>query len=147
MKIDKLNWTILEMLQRNARLSHAELGRAVGLSSPAIAERIRKMEDFGILDSYRAKINYTKVGYQLKALITLRAFMGRLQAFMSKVTDFNEVINCYRVTGNENILMEVVLKDQMHLQEFIDNLITYGEVKTYIILSNLVSNNPIRENY
>ncbi len=145
MKIDTINWGILQCLQEDARLSNAEIGRKVGLSSPAVAERIKKMEDYGILKGYRAEVSYTEVGYQLKAIITLRAFMGRLKPFLLKVTGFNEVLNCYRITGNENIIMEVVLRDQIHLQEFIDSLITYGEVKTHIILSNLVENNPITD--
>ncbi|MCK8521959.1 Lrp/AsnC family transcriptional regulator [Aquimarina sp. D1M17] len=143
MKIDSINWEILQCLQENARLSNAEIGRKIGLSSPAVAERIKKLEDYGILKGYKAEVSYEKTGYQLKAMITLKAFMGRLKPFMLKVTEFNEVLNCYRITGNENIIIEVVLRDQIHLQEFIDRLITYGEVKTHIILSNLVENNPI----
>ncbi len=143
MKVDAINWDILQCLQQNARLSNAEIGRKVGLSSPAVAERIKKMEDFGILKGYRAEVSYTKTGYQLKAIITLRAFMGRLKPFLLKVSEFQEVLNCYRITGNENIIMEVVLRDQIHLQEFIDQLIPYGEVKTHIILSNLIESNPI----
>ncbi|WP_062059794.1 Lrp/AsnC family transcriptional regulator [Aquimarina longa] len=143
MKIDVTNWAILDALQHNARLSNAEIGRKVGLSSPAVAERIKKMEDYGVLEGYTANVSYTKIGYQLKAMITLRAFMGRLKPFLIKVSEFKEVVNCYRITGNENIIMEVVLKDQIHLQEFIDRLITYGEVKTHIILSNLIENSPI----
>ncbi|WP_025742241.1 Lrp/AsnC family transcriptional regulator [Aquimarina pacifica] len=143
MKVDTTNWEILKCLQQNARLSNAEIGRKVGLSSPAVAERIKKMEDYGILNGYVAKVSYTKTGYQLKAMITLRAFMGRLKPFLVKVSDFDEVMNCYRITGNENIIMEVILRDQIHLQEFIDRLITYGEVKTHIILSNLIESSPI----
>ena len=71
--------------------------------------------------------------------------MGRLKPFLTKVSEFPEVLNCYRITGNENIIMEVVLRDQIHLQEFIDSLISYGEVKTHIILSNLIESNPIQD--
>ncbi|SHJ56194.1 Lrp/AsnC family transcriptional regulator [Aquimarina spongiae] len=145
MKIDAINWEILHCLQENGRLSNAEIGRKIGLSSPAVAERIKKMEDYGILQGFRADVSYTKTGYQLKAMITLKAFMGRLKPFMLKVPEFKEVLNCYRITGNENIIMEVVLRDQLHLQEFIDRLITYGEAKTHIILSNLVENSPIMD--
>lgn len=143
MKIDKLNWEILSLLQRNARLSNAEIGRKVGLSSPAVAERIKKMEDLGIINQYRAEVDYTAAGYQLKAIITVRAFMGKLKAFLEKVGEFREVINCYRITGNENIIMEVVFHDQKHLEEFIDKLITYGETRTHIVLSKVVTHGPI----
>lgn len=144
MPIDNLSWQILESLQKNARHSFAEIGRKVGLTSPAVAERVKKMEDSGIIKGYKAQVSYHKTGHQLKAVITLRAFMGRLKPFLEKVKEFKEVINCYRITGNENIIMEVVLYDQSHLEEFIDKLITYGETKTHIILSNVVDQGPIK---
>lgn len=144
MKIDPTNWSILQALQQNARLSTAELGRQFSLSAPAVSERIRKMEDAGILRGYKAEVSHFKTGHQLKAIITLRAFMGRLKPFLEKVTQFSEVLNCYRITGNENIVMEVVLFDQFHLEEFIDKLLTYGETKTHIVLSTVIENAPIR---
>lgn len=145
MKIDSLSWKILDLLQRNARLSNAEIGRTVGLSSPAVAERIKKMEDLGIIKGYNAQVDYSKAGYQLKAVITLRAFMGKLKPFLDKVPEFTEVRNCFRITGNENIVMVVVLANQKHLEEFIDRLITYGETRTHIVLSHVVDNSPISQ--
>lgn len=141
--IDDLNWKILESLQENARISFAEIGRKVGLTPPAVAERVKKMEDMEILEGYKAQVSPAKTGHQLKAIITLRAFMGKLKPFLATVVSYDEVINCYRITGNENIVMEVVLKDQFHLEKFIDKLIRYGETRTHIILSNVVSNAPI----
>ncbi|MEH6407012.1 MAG: Lrp/AsnC family transcriptional regulator [Leeuwenhoekiella sp.] len=143
MRIDPLNWQILQLLQKNARITNAEISRKVGISSPAVAERIRKMEDSGVLIGYKAEVSHFHAGHQLKAIITLRAFMGRLKPFLEKVKDFSEVLNCYRITGNENIIMEVVLFDQFHLEEFIDKLITYGETKTHIVLSTVIENAPI----
>ena len=143
MKIDNISWNILKYLQQNSRESNTEISRRVGISSPAVAERIRKMEDAGLIEGYYTKLSYFETGHQLKAIITLRAFMGRLKPFLVKVKTFSEVINCYRITGNENIVMEVVLKDQKHLEHFIDQLITYGETRTQIVLSNVIENNPI----
>jgi Lrp/AsnC family leucine-responsive transcriptional regulator len=144
-RIDELNWGILQCLQSNSRESFASIGRKVGLTAPAVAERVKKMEDMGIVEGYKAKISHYKVGYQLKAIITLRAFMGKLKPFLEMVRSLEEVLNCYRVTGNENIIMEVVLKDQFHLEKFIDKLIQYGETRTHIILSEVVSYAPIRK--
>lgn len=143
MKLDKVSYHILQLLQENARVSNSQIARSVGITSPAVAERIRKMEDAGILKKYTAIVSHYEMGYQLRALITLRAFMGRLKAFLEKVKTFDEVVNCYRITGNENIVMEVVLDNQKHLEEFIDQLITYGETKTQIILSHVVESKPI----
>lgn len=147
MKIDNINWIILECLQQNSRQSNTEISKRVGISSPAVAERIRKMEDAGIIEGYYTKLSYFETGHQLKAIITLRAFMGRLKPFLATVQSFTEVLNCYRITGNENIVMEVVLTNQKHLEHFIDQLIKYGEPRTQIVLSNIIENNPIVERH
>ena len=144
MKIDTINWNILNNLQENARISNAEIGRRVGISSPAVNERIKKMEDAGIINGYKTVVSPFETGYQLKAIITLRAFMGKLQPFLVKVKSYDEVLNCYRITGNENIVMEVILINQKHLETFIDQLITYGETKTQIVLSHVVANKAIK---
>lgn len=130
-------------LQKNSRMSFTDIGRKVGLTSPAVAERVKKMEDMGIIEQYTAYVSYSKLGYQLRAIITLRAFVGKLRPFLDKVHTFKEVVNCYRITGNENIIMEVVIQDQAHLEQFIDQLIGYGETRTHIILSSVVSNSPV----
>ena len=145
MSIDSLNWKILKCLQQNARMSNAEIGRRVGVSSPAVSERIKKMEDAEIIQGYTTFVSPFEVGYQLKALITLRAFMGMLKPFLEKVKTYDEVVNCYRITGNENIVMEVVLKNQKHLEIFIDQLISYGETKTQIVLSHVVKHSEIKQ--
>lgn len=142
--MDSLNWNILKCLQQNARMSNAEIGRRVGVSSPAVSERIKKMEDAEIIQGYTTFVSPFEVGYQLKALITLRAFMGMLKPFLEKVKTYDEVVNCYRITGNENIVMEVVLKNQKHLESFIDQLISYGETKTQIVLSHVVKHSEIK---
>lgn len=144
MAIDLLNWKILDCLQKNARQPNTEIGRKVGVSSPAVSERIKKMEDAGIIDGYYTLVSPFEVGYQFKAIITLRAFMGKLKPFLEIVKTYDEVLNCYRITGNENIVMEVVLKNQRHLEAFIDQLIVYGETKTQIVLSHVVKNNDIK---
>jgi len=144
MSIDLLNWKILKCLQENARFSNAEIGRRVGISSPAVSERIKKMEDTNVIFGYNTMVSSFEAGYQFKAIITLRAFMGKLKPFLEKVKTYDEVLNCYRITGNENIVMEVVLKNQKHLEAFIDQLIVYGETKTQIVLSHVVANNAIK---
>tara|TARA_R110002049_G_scaffold95397_4_gene234265 strand:+ start:30 stop:470 length:441 start_codon:yes stop_codon:yes gene_type:complete len=144
MSLDNLNSKILKCLQQNARQSNAEIGRQVGISSPAVSERIKKMEDLGIIEGYKAIVSPFDVGYQLKAIITLRAFMGKLKPFLEKVKTFDEVVNCYRITGDENIVMEVVLKNHNHLESFIDQLIIYGESKTQIVLSRVIKQKELK---
>ena len=144
MKLDNIHAKILNTLQSNARISNTQIAASVGISSAAVAERIKKMEDFSVISGYYAKVNPRMLGHGLRALITVRAFMGRLQPFLHKIKTFDEVVNCYRITGNENIVMEVFFKDQLHLEMFIDELISYGETKTQIILSDVISHQPIK---
>lgn len=144
MKLDVLNRKILKCLQTNSRQSNAEIARQVGVSSPAVSERIRKLEDAGIITGYSTRVDTLELGYQLKAFITLRAFMGKLKPFLAKVKTYDEVLNCYRITGNDNIVMEVVLRNQRHLEQFIDQLIVYGESRTQIVLSQVVEDRAIQ---
>ena len=141
--MDDINRRILSCLQTNARQSNAAIGRQVGISSPAVGERIRKLEDTGVITGYKATIAPIEMGFQLEAIITLRAFVGKLKPFLEKVKTFKEVTQCFRITGNENIVMQVVLHNQKHLEQFIDILISYGECKTQIILSQVVNHNLV----
>ena len=85
MKLDSIHSRILNLLQKNARISNTEIAKQVGISSPAVAERIKKMEDLGVISAYKAQVNYSALGYGLRALITVRAFMGRLNLFYIKL--------------------------------------------------------------
>jgi Lrp/AsnC family leucine-responsive transcriptional regulator len=102
------------------------------------------MEDLGVIQGYSTLVSPFEIGYQLKAIITLRAFMGKLKPFLEKVKTYDEVVNCYRITGDENFVMEVVLKNQKHLEQFIDQLIAYGETKTQIVLSHVVKQKELK---
>lgn len=144
-KIDDLNWKILNHLQLNSRESFANIGRLVGLTAPAVGERVKKMEDAGILIGYNARVSHALTGHQLKAIVSLKAFMGKLKPFLAIAPSFREIVNCYRITGNENIVMEVVFQDQFHLEKFIDQLIQYGETRTNIVLSQVIANAPIQK--
>ncbi|MEC8724425.1 MAG: Lrp/AsnC family transcriptional regulator [Bacteroidota bacterium] len=144
MKLDSIHAKILNTLQSNARITNTQIAASVGISSAAVADRIKKMEDCSVISGYHAKVNPRMLGHGLRALITVRAFMGRLQPFLHKIKTYDEVVNCYRITGNENIVMEVFFKDQLHLELFIDELISYGETKTQIILSDVISHQPIK---
>ena len=141
--MDSLNRRIVKCLQVNARQSNAAISRQVGVSAPAVAERIRKMEDLGIIKTHTTFVDTQAFGYQLKAFVTLRAFMGKLKPFLENVKKWDEVVNCYRITGNENIIMEVIIRDQRHLEQFVDRVIQYGESKTQIVLSQIVSHNAV----
>ncbi len=141
--MDAINFRILEALQEDARMPFTRIGQDLGMSSPAISDRVKKMEDLGVIRGYKAIVDPKALGYQLQAMITLRAFVGKLRPLLDKVPQLREVRNCYRITGTENIIMEVVLEDQGHLERFIDLLIAYGETRTHVVLSQVIAQNPL----
>lgn len=143
MRIDKKDQQLIDLLQKNARISFTKMGVEVGLTSAAVADRVRKLEDEGVILSYGILLDPSLIGYPLHAIIHLRAFVGMLKPFLARVPSLKEIRNCYRVTGNENIIMEVVLTDQKHLEKLIDLLISYGETRTHIVLSQVVRDAPI----
>lgn len=135
--IDTIDHKIINVLKVNARFSFAEIGRKVALSPSSVRERIQKLEDLGVIESYNVKLNQTLLGKGLEVFIMLKIFDGKLKQILSEITTYPEVEEVYRITGPCNIHMRVILKDQLHLQQFIDKLIKYGSPTTHLILSEL----------
>jgi len=133
--LDETGWQLLRELQQNARLSFSELGQRIGLSSPAVAERIRRMEDAGIITGYRAEINAAKVGYPITAFIRLNPFGDRSTRISAAVSHMPEVLECYRVTGEDCHIMKVMVSSVEHLEALLDQLAHYGQSTTSIVLS------------
>ncbi len=138
--LDDTGWQILRVLQQNARLSFSELGQRVGLSSPAVAERVRRMEDAGIISGYHAKINLAKVGYPITAIIRMSSAPGeRCTRFVDYAEAMPEVLECYRVTGSDSLIMRVMASSVEHLETIIDQLSAHGRLTTSMILSTPVT--------
>ena len=138
--VDVIDIKIINQLNENSRASIAEIGRFINLSASSVRERIQKLEDVGIIKNYTLKVDNDKLGFGLEVFIMLKLFSGKLKVFMKKIESFDEVKEAYRITGPQNIHMRVVLKDQLHLQQFIDQLIQYGDPTTHLILSELENN-------
>jgi Lrp/AsnC family leucine-responsive transcriptional regulator len=137
--LDETGWRILQALQENARLSFSELGLRVGLSSPAVAERVRRLEDAGIIKGYRAEIDTTKVGYPITAIIRLQAQGERCTRFPAYVQEIPEVLECYRLTGSDALVMKVMIASVEHLEVIIDRLSAHGPLTTSIVLSTPIA--------
>ncbi len=138
--LDETGWHILEALQENARLSFSELGQRVGLSSPAVAERVRRMEDAGIITGYRAEVNTAKIGYPITAIIRISNSPGeRCTRLTSSTQEIPEVLECYRVTGSDSLIMKVMASSVEHLESLIDRLSEHGQLTTSIVLSTVLS--------
>lgn len=141
--LDDIGWRLLHELQENARLSFAELGRRAGLTTPAVVERVRKMEDAGIITGYRAEVNPAKIGFPVTAFIRMSVVGDVLTRITAVVKESPEVIECHRGTGGDSFIMKVSLSSIEHLESLIDRLTPYGTTTTSIVLSSLVTRRVI----
>jgi Lrp/AsnC family transcriptional regulator, leucine-responsive regulatory protein len=136
--LDYINWKLVYLLQEDARRSFSELGRAVGLSSPAVAERVRRMEEAGIITGYHAAVNPEKVGVPLLTFMRLSEVGDQSDRLNSLLQEVPEVIECHRVTGSDSYILKVMATSIAHLEALIDRLVPYGQVTTSLVLSSPV---------
>jgi Lrp/AsnC family leucine-responsive transcriptional regulator len=144
-QIDAVGWKLLKLLQENARLSFREMGEAIGLTAPAVAERVRRMEDAGILKGYHAAIDYAKLGLTVLAYVHLTANAQQSRRFRPLVADMPEVIECHCITGNETYILKVVVASVPHLERLLLDLTNFGEVRTSVVLSTQVARRVIED--
>ena len=145
-ELDGRDWQLLEALQRDARLGYAELGRTVGLSAPAVAERVRRLEDAGVISGYRATINPRRLGYAISAMIRLRCDGTTCARIGSLVEDIPEVLECRRLAGEDSALLRVVAMSTGHLESILDRLLKTGasnSTTTLIVLQTPHENRPL----
>jgi Lrp/AsnC family leucine-responsive transcriptional regulator len=133
--IDDTNRRLLAELQDNARLSLAELGRRVGLSPPAVAERVQRLEQQGVILGYRAEIDPRELGLSLGAVIRIRPAPGQLAGVAKVAQDTPEVVDCRRVTGDDCYVITAHVRDVEHLEEVIDYFVPLGQTTTSIVQS------------
>jgi Lrp/AsnC family leucine-responsive transcriptional regulator len=140
LELDAIAWKILECLQRNARLSFAELGRKVGLSTPAVAERVHRMEEAGVITGYHAGVNVAKLGVPIRILMRLTIPGGDLQISrtVSAIKDLQEISRCHRITGHESFVIEADVVSIRHMEALIDRLSALGATSTSTVLSSPV---------
>jgi Lrp/AsnC family transcriptional regulator, leucine-responsive regulatory protein len=138
--LDETGWHLLQELQQQARLSYSELGQRVGLTPPAVAERMRKMEQAGIIAGYRTEINTAAIGLPITAIIRMSSPAGQsCSRFAGIPGDSPQVLECYHVTGNDGLIMKVAASSVKHLESLINRLSMHGQVTTSLVLSTPVS--------
>lgn len=142
--LDNLGWRMLTELQKDARISFAELGRRVGLSTPAVAQRVRRMEDEGIIRAYRAEINPSRVGLPITAFIRMSIVGDVLAKLTAQVSSMPEIVECYRTTGEDSFIMRVNAVSVEHLNNLIDHLTPYGTTSTSLVLGSVVERNLLK---
>jgi len=143
--LDAKGWELLKELQLDARLSFAELGRRVGLSTPAAAERVRNLEAAGVITAYRAELDLKKLGLPMLAMIRISAVGDVLPRITAVVRAMPEVLECHRGTGADSFIMKVAVASVAHLETLIDRLTPFGTTSTSIVLSSPVERRLIEK--
>ena len=141
--LDATNCLLISELQWDGRLSIAELGRRVGLSSPAVAERLQRLEQSGTIRGYHADVDPRALGLTLGAIIRVRPSPGQIQNVAELARETPEVVECHRVTGDDCYIMRAHLRDVLHLEEVIDRFTVLGQTTTSIMQSSPVPGRPV----
>ena len=136
--LDATNRRLLEELQGDARLSLAELGRRVGLSSPAVADRLSRLERDGVISGYRVELNPRALGLALTAVIRIRPASRQIPKVAEIAQGAPEVVECHRITGDDCFSMRAHVRDVEHLEELIDRFTPFGSTTTSIVQSSPV---------
>jgi Lrp/AsnC family leucine-responsive transcriptional regulator len=139
--LDATNRALLAQLQADARLPVAELGRRVGLSPPAVAERLRRLEAEGVIRGYRADVDPRALGFALAAVLRIRPAPRQIPKVAEIARDTPEVVECHRITGEDCYFMKLHVRDVEHLEEVIDRFTPFGATTTSIMQSSPV---PVR---
>ena len=133
--MNKIDLRIVNALQRDARLSYRELARRVGLSSPAVAERVRKLEAAKVIGGYHASVSPAALGYSIDALMTV-TYPSHLSKRMYKLAQSTpEILECFHVTGHGSVVLRVVAKSMAQLEKLMLKVQDVGTTETSIILS------------
>jgi Lrp/AsnC family leucine-responsive transcriptional regulator len=140
-RLDPIDRLLIAELQSDARLSLAELGRRLGLSAPAVADRLRRLEDEGAITGFAARVDPRALGFALTAVVRIRPAPRMIAKVAELAQTTPEVVECLRITGEDCFIMRVHVRDVMHLEELIDAFVLYGQTTTSIVQSSAV---PLR---
>lgn len=140
-ELDPVNMRILEELQREPRLTMAELGRRVGMSSPAVTERVRRLEESNIITGYRLDLNPAALGLPVGIYIRVRPHAGQLQQILRLLEQVPEVVECHRITGEDCLILKAHIPSIDQLDRLLDRLLMYGSTTTSVIQSSTI---PVR---
>ena len=132
-RIDQTDRKILGELTTDGRVSLAELGRRVNLSSPAVAERVQRLERAGVIIGYRAELDPRALGYQLTAIVRIKPAPGQLPRIPQLAAEIAQVGECHRITGEDCFYLKVYLRSIDELSDLLDRFLVYGETTTSIV--------------
>jgi Lrp/AsnC family leucine-responsive transcriptional regulator len=134
--IDRTDWRLLEELQRDGRASYADLARVVAMSPSAVAERVRRLEEAGVIAGYRAVVDPERVGMQIMAMVRLRYPTGNYRPFHALLDTTPEIIEAHHVTGEDCFVLKVLARSMRHLEEVTGRISGLGAVTTSVVYSS-----------
>jgi len=137
--MDDIDRELLSALQEDARLSYAELGRRAGLSAPAVAERVRRLETTGVITGYHATVDLKQAGYGIVGFVRMSSPMELAPKLERLAIDTPEVLEFHRVTGTEGFVMKVGVSSIEHLERIVVKFLPYGQTTTSIVLKSPVT--------
>jgi Lrp/AsnC family leucine-responsive transcriptional regulator len=137
--MDDIDRSLLSALQEDARTSYADLGRRVGLSAPAVAERVRRLETSGIVTGYHASVDLKKAGWGIVGFVRLSSPQDLAPKLERLAIETREVLEFHRVTGTEGFVMKVAVTSIEHLERIVVKFLPYGQTTTSIVLSSPVT--------
>ncbi|MCX5613317.1 MULTISPECIES: Lrp/AsnC family transcriptional regulator [unclassified Streptomyces] len=141
--LDVTDWAILTEVQRDGRIPFTELARRVNLSASATKERVRRLEEAGVITGYRAEVNPERTDYPVMAVVRLK-YPGpgtRHQPLRRLLEERPEILECLRTTGDDCYVMKVTATSMAHLEEVVDELAEFGSTTTNLVLSRTL---PLR---
>jgi Lrp/AsnC family leucine-responsive transcriptional regulator len=141
--LDQTDWRILAELQRDGRISFNRLARLVNLSAPAVAERVRRLEEAGVIDGYQAHVDPARAGLPLTAFVQLRCALGRCLLKTTTADDYPEVSEVHKLSGASCTMLKVRTASMAHLEELLERLGRHGEMNSHVVLSTQYDNRPV----
>ncbi|AMM99058.1 MULTISPECIES: Lrp/AsnC family transcriptional regulator [Bacillus] len=145
MKITDVDVHILNELKKDARLSMRELSKRVNLSAPAVAERVRKLEDAGVIEGYSVQVNYKKLGLMIDCLLEVTVLNGEYQRFVAFMNQHPRAFFAYRVAGQSCFFIKLSVASLEEIEAFIQAVSGFTKTVSHIVLSEHSFSHPIQE--
>ncbi|MEC3979173.1 Lrp/AsnC family transcriptional regulator [Amycolatopsis sp. H20-H5] len=141
--LDNVDWQLLDQLQNDGRLSFKELGRRINLSAPAVADRIRRLEETGVITGYRAQVDARQAGYPMMAFVEMRCSLATCLLKTSKSEDYPEVVELHKLSGDHCAMVKVRVASLEHFEGLCERLGRHGELRSSIVLSTQYEGRPV----
>jgi len=143
--MDKLDWKLISLLQRNGRMTYTDLGREVLLSVPTVTERLKRLEEAGVIEGYVARVNPVAAGYAVSAMVGITVQQPAKAKFLKMLETVPEVLECHHVTGADSYLIRLVALNMSDLERLIERINLYGETRTSIVMSTPLASRGVEQ--